>query len=51
MDKGVSSLLLGLFVLSLALVLWRLTGNFVGWAALYGPGAVYTLRGLYLVTE
>jgi len=49
--EGVSSLLLGIFILILALVMWWSTGSFLGWAALYLPGAFYTFRGLYGVTE
>jgi hypothetical protein len=51
MAQGISSLLLGIFILILALIVWRATGNFLGWAVLYIPGAIYTFRGLYAVTE
>ena len=49
--QGISSLLLGIFILILALIMWRATASFLGWAALYIPGAFYTFRGLYGVTE
>ena len=49
--QGISALLLGIFILVLALIVWWTTRNLLGWAALYLPGAFYTFRGLYTVTE
>jgi hypothetical protein len=49
MPRGMAELFQGVFVLFLALLLWRATQSFIGWAALFFPGAAYTLWGLYLV--
>lgn len=49
MDKPLSSLVLGVFILILAMIMWRTTHSFLGWAVLYGPGAFYTIRGLCLI--
>lgn len=46
MDKAAWNLSLGIFILCLSLIVWRATGNFAGWLALYIPGAVYVFRGL-----
>jgi hypothetical protein len=44
-EPGVGHLLNGILALALSLIVWRLTGNFYGWAALAIPGAVLIFRG------
>jgi len=39
-------LFLGVFILILAMTLWRITGNFWGWLALFIPGAWFVVTGL-----
>jgi hypothetical protein len=45
--KAVGYILNGLVALLFALAVWRLTGSFVGWAALFLPGSALVLLGLY----
>jgi hypothetical protein len=42
---GAFELLLGLFILALSILLWRLTENYWGWLVLFLPGAFYTFLG------
>jgi hypothetical protein len=49
MPRGAVELFQGIFILFLALLLWRATHSLIGWAVLFLPGAIYTLWGLYLV--
>ena len=49
MGKSLSSLCLGVFILILALFMWRTTGSFAGWLVLFLPGSLYVFRGLCLV--
>jgi hypothetical protein len=49
MGRGIGELLQGLFVLFLALAMWRATGSWLGWLALFLPGAYFVLRGAFLV--
>ena len=49
MGKGLSFLFLGVFILILALFMWRTTGSFAGWLVLFIPGSLYVFRGLCLV--
>jgi hypothetical protein len=44
--RGANELILGIFVLALSLLLWRLTSNFWGWAVLYAPGAYFVILGI-----
>jgi hypothetical protein len=48
-SKGVGRLFEGILVLGLSIVIWRLTGNYWGWLALFLPGAFLTTYGVYLV--
>jgi hypothetical protein len=41
----VGAIVNGLIALALALILWRLTGSFGGWLALFLPGSVLVLKG------
>lgn len=47
MQKAGSSLAMGVFVLALALLMLKTTGNFWGWLTLFAPGALMVGRGLY----
>jgi hypothetical protein len=49
MARGPLALFHGIVGLGLSIVLWRLTDNALAWAVLFGPGAVFTLWGLYRV--
>jgi hypothetical protein len=49
MSKGVSSTVMGMFILGLALIMWRSTLSLPGWAVLFVPGALLTLRGVYVI--
>jgi hypothetical protein len=51
MGKAVSSLFIGIFILILALFIWRITENFWGWLALFLPGAFYVFWGIRLITR
>jgi hypothetical protein len=44
-DPGVGSILNGIVALILSLIVWRLTGNFLGWIALFLPGAILIFWG------
>jgi hypothetical protein len=46
---GVRELFQGVFILILALLIWRATGSFLGWLALFAPGAGYVVVGLVKV--
>lgn len=39
----------GLLALILSLLIWRLTGSFLGWLALFLPGALMVTRGVVLL--
>jgi hypothetical protein len=39
----------GLIALALSMLIWRLTGNVLGWAVLFGPGAALVIRGIVLL--
>lgn len=45
MEEGVKRICLGIFICTLALVTWRLTHSFWGWAVLFAGGAFYTISG------
>jgi hypothetical protein len=49
MAKAASSFLMGVFVLALAIAMWRLTRNHAAWAIFFVPGAFYIMRGWALV--
>jgi hypothetical protein len=49
MPKGAMQLFEGIFVLILAIVIWRLTHSFIGWAMLFAPGAALVSLGLVRV--
>ena len=51
MTSAVQSLCLGIFILLLSLVMWRATGSYLGWAALFLAGSFYVLRGFYLIAR
>jgi hypothetical protein len=35
-----------MIALALSLLIWKLTGSFLGWAVLFGPGAALVTMGL-----
>jgi hypothetical protein len=39
----------GLIALALSMLIWRLTGNVLGWAVLFGPGTALVIRGIVLL--
>jgi hypothetical protein len=43
---GVRELFLGVFILILALAVWRMTASLLGWFVLFAPGAAYVAWGL-----
>jgi hypothetical protein len=47
MQKGVQSTITGIFICILALLMWRLTHNFIGWFIIFVPASFYTLYGVY----
>jgi hypothetical protein len=47
--KAVGYILNGLIALMLAVTIWRLTGSFLGWLALFAPGSALVFLGLYHV--
>jgi hypothetical protein len=49
MSKGVSSCVMGMFILALALALWKITASPQGWAVLFLPGAFLVMRGVYVI--
>ena len=51
MTKGESAIVMGVFILALALILWRTTGSFPGWLALFLPGAALVGRGLWALVR
>jgi hypothetical protein len=51
MSKGVADILQGMFILALALLLWRTTGSFLGWLVLFAPGAGYVFVGVVKVLK
>jgi hypothetical protein len=50
-DKVISDLVLGIFILSLSLVVWFATGSFLGWLVLDVAGGIYIFRGLYPIAR
>jgi hypothetical protein len=44
-EAGERCVLSGIIGLIFSLVMWRLTGSFVGWAALFTPGTVLITLG------
>ena len=51
MPRGVMEVFQGVFILILALLLWRATGSFFGWLALFVPGAGYVAWGLVKIMQ
>jgi hypothetical protein len=45
---GVSQLVLGLFVLCLAYIMWEITGNSWAYEVLYIPAGVMIFYGIYM---
>jgi hypothetical protein len=51
MPRGVGEIFQGLFILLLALAIWRTTGSFIGWLVLFLPAAYFIFRGLFRVLD
>ena len=49
MPRGVRKCGEGVFALALSLLLWRLTGSFVGWLVMFAPATAVTVYGLYRI--
>ena len=49
MNEGVKEIFLGIFVVFLALLLWRATHNVWGWLVFFIPGTGYIVFGLVKV--
>jgi hypothetical protein len=43
MEKSIQDICLGIFILLLSLVIWRLTHNALGWVVLFLPGSYFIL--------
>ena len=43
MSRGIGGVCLGLFILALSWIVWKTTGSFWGWLALFLPGSVHVL--------
>jgi hypothetical protein len=41
----------GMMALCLALIMWRLTGSFLGWLALFVPGSALVFAGMLVVVS
>ena len=50
-DKVIARLALGIFILSLSLVVWHATGSFLGWLVLFVSGGIYIFRGVYPIAR
>lgn len=48
MDREKSEIVLGIFILVLSLLMWRMTHVFIAWAIFFLPGAGFTFHGIYL---
>jgi hypothetical protein len=48
MQRAEESLVNGILALALSLVLWRLTGSFLGWLVLAAPGSALVIWGWVL---
>lgn len=46
MPDAAKDLFLGIFILILALLMWRATGNFWAWLLFWAPGSFYIMMGL-----
>jgi hypothetical protein len=51
MPKGVGEIVQGLFILLLALAIWRTTGSVLGWLVLFLPAAFLIFRGVFMVIK
>ena len=51
MKAGVKEFFMGIFVLLLALIMWRATHSFWAWLVFFIPGAFYVLFGLCQVIK
>lgn len=51
MPRGTGEIFQGVFILFLALLTWRMTGNLFGWFVLFVPGAFFVARGLWLAAH
>jgi hypothetical protein len=49
--RSVNLIIMGIFILILALVLWRMTHSFLGWLVLFIPGTAFVMRGLLLIVR
>jgi hypothetical protein len=46
MGQDENRIVLGIFILALALFVWKTTASLLGWLALFVPGMFYVLWGL-----
>ena len=51
MSDSVKNLFTGIFVLILALFMWRMTHNIWAWLVFFIPGSGYTLFGIWQVIK
>jgi hypothetical protein len=51
MSRGIGSASLGIFVLFLSWILWKTTGSYWGWLALFLPGSVYVLLSCVWIVQ
>jgi membrane-bound ClpP family serine protease len=51
MPDPVKDIALGIFILFLALIMWRVEENFWAWLALFIPGSFYVVWGIIKVLK
>jgi hypothetical protein len=51
MAQSIRTVGLGLFIMLLSWIVWKDTGNFWGWLALFIPGGIYVLLGCVFTIE
>ena len=51
MSRGIRAIFLGMFIVLLAWIVWRATGSYWGWLALFVPGGIYVLFGCVWTVE
>jgi hypothetical protein len=47
MSPGVYELVNGICALIASLLIWKITGNYLGWLVLFVPGSAFVLTGLW----
>jgi hypothetical protein len=50
-DRAVNYILEGILALILSVIMWKLTGSFLGWVVFSVPGSALVLYGWYLIIK